>query len=102
MSRKRSKKKNAPWLDRIAEAKKRGKFTVADKREASQWPRCAVGEHAGSHAWLYDLWGPVDETLRHLGIEFEEVVASDAIDSAETTLFEINDRVMELKRERKG
>lgn len=88
------------WLERLEAAKKRGKFTLEDRVDASLWKCCAVGEHEhlkeGS-GWLReDL---VLDPVARYGLHFSWAVLADDIADAEDLYWKIQDRALTIKRE---
>jgi hypothetical protein len=94
------------WRERVIKARRReGEFSLAAHRLVRSWQTCAVGEQAEQHprvVLMDGIWRPQDDALMTLGLDFFRAVdAEDAIE-AERLLDQIEDRVLELKREQKG
>ena len=97
-----------PWRERIAEARARGEFTTEDMTLATRsWCTCAVGEQLalyGEEVVMFLEGGPADPTLWRLGASrtpgFGQAVERNDFDAAERLLDAIEDRALELKRER--
>ena len=102
----------ATWRERIVAARERGQFTTQDVDDArTSWQTCAVGEQHAAMPFvvLYgERWsglsgcGPVDDTLWRLGgteSGFGRAVQDHQFDAAEELLDQIEDRVLQLKRE---
>ena len=107
------------WRERIVAARERGAFTDHDVDDArGSWLTCAIGEQHAAHpdVVVYSdetpYGGPVDGVLRTLGgppwaplpappppCGFNEAVVLNAVDLAEDLLDQIEDRVLQLKRE---
>lgn len=96
------------WRERLAHARTAGAPTEDDLRRAWAWSTCAVGEqHAAAPDVVVYIPGryvyvrvPLDPTLSKLGAEFTAVVSGNRLSEAEAILDQIDDRVLELKRER--
>lgn len=97
-----------PWRERIAEARERGAFTDADRYMAAEngWGTCAVGEFRAQYPEVIKMLAiaeeetPQDYSLRRNGIDFGLAVGMQEIDVAEILLDKIEDRVLELKRQK--
>src|SRR5688572_8829656 len=95
------------WRERIVAARERGSFSWADRQDAIHWTTCAVGEQHDLHPTVVVgidhvfHGGPADGTLGVLGSLccFQGAVNRDDFDAAELYLDQIEDRVLELKRE---
>ena len=70
------------WAERIAAAKKRGRFTAGDKMKADHWATCAVGERFRTRCRT-DV---PTSTLVILGTWFNDAVYLDGIVNAEKLL----------------
>lgn len=110
------------WRERIMDARRRGKFTKYEQNLAASWSRCAVGEQREAmpfvvvvkpecplsnlqsenrHARL-TAGAPADSELNRLGFEFYDIgVCVHNFDEAERILELIEDRVLQLKREKR-
>ena len=93
------------WATRIAKAKKREKFTGADKIDATCWHTCAVGEvrKLFPDAVVVRIENtqprfrsPIDPVLSRLGTDFGSAVADDQPDVAQALLALIQDRAKAL------
>ena len=105
-----------PWIERIAAAEARGKFTRRDRERAVGWSTCAVGEAHAAHPLVVTFWhtwsewvefynargvgltGPTDRLLGKLGLQFDDAVAAHNVPEAARVYHAIQDRVLELKR----
>ena len=91
------------WIDRLSKAVKRGKFTNDDIKRAGDWSRCAVGEKHRTFPKVVVMlhnkseYGPIDETLDQLGIDFAIAVETNNIPDAITTFYSINTHVKNMK-----
>lgn len=95
------KKPAIPWGKRIADAKKRGRFTQRDIAASSTWVTCACGQQdLRIPRHTFDYWGkPKDRILAALGMDFEQSVSTHKPRLAEEILAQINVRsVMILKK----
>ena len=85
------------WRERIAAARKRGRFTKTDVNLAAEWSTCAAGEH-DCMPWnvsnLQVAIGLIDD-----GAAFAGAVARNEFDTAEQLLDSIEDLALRLKRE---
>ena len=83
------------WFERIAAARKRGKFSDMDCKDAGNWVTCACGEQDKSLMKI-DRAGkthyPDDAELRNLGGYFQDMVLGDSFDNASKVLAAIQDR----------
>jgi len=95
------------WVERIAKARARGKFTLEDSWDAHRsWYTCALGEqmaHAPGVVVIVDRpqqeRGPADDALHRLGSAFGLAVRDDRFDEAEDLREQIEARFLQLKRE---
>lgn len=99
------------WRERIVEAQARRKFTQEDKDLAADWATCAVGEQRLIHPLVVKMptnprgpWWvgrPEDDVLMDLGCAdgFYDAVRRHAYRKADRILDQIEDRVLQLKRE---
>ena len=94
------------WRERIADARERGTFTPQDYSDIGGFLTCAVGEQ---HARLPEVVvyrpsrlgfdQPEDEELDRLALDIYRAVHADKFTYAESLLDQIEDRVLQLKRE---
>jgi hypothetical protein len=91
------------WRERIARARDCGRFTDDDRRLAARWTTCAVGEQIRHYPRLIKLeqGSPADADLGQLGTGFFAAVLANDVLRAETILGQIEDRVLEIKRQSK-
>lgn len=95
------------WRERVAEARERGKFTEVDRIQAYRWASCAVGEQHRLYPLIvrYEWDEPRDGQLYTLGLGgstrkgFAFAVDENLFDLADQRLDQIEDRVLQLKRE---
>ncbi len=92
------------WRERISRARECGRFTDDDRRRAARWTTCAVGEQIRHYPKLIklDRGNPVDADLGQLGTAFFAAILANDVVKAEASLSQIEDRVLELKRQRKA
>ena len=94
------------WRERVIAAKARGTFTRDECSAACSWLTCAVGEQRASlpQVVIYvNGVAPEDDVLAHLGSDFGTgfawAVSRADFGLAERILDQIEDRVLQLKRE---
>ncbi len=91
------------WERRIAEAKRRGRFTEEDRALAAKWVTCACGEQDSriprrpdSDSPLGGPYEPKDARLRALGNEFYLAVDIDDFRTAGAVLEKIELRAFQV------
>ncbi len=85
------------WAKRIEDARARGKFNAAAKEAASEWTRCAVGEHSIREKKRLTAYFEPDgifprntsEDIGDLGCIFGNQVEEDEIEAAAETYAKI-------------
>ena len=86
----------AKWRGRVKEAKKRGRFTRAEKKMAAGWAYCAVGER--SDILGIPVAGSLNDDLITSGARFCGAVADDEFAQALTLIRKIERAPVEARR----
>jgi hypothetical protein len=96
-----------PWRERLIAAEKRGYLTMAERRDLRDFQTCLVGEQHARHPDLVryrrlptGVIVPVDRVLRVLGEEACNLTSEREPTLVALYLDRIEDRVLELKRQR--
>jgi hypothetical protein len=92
------------WRERVSRARESGEFAREDWGRAARWSTCAVAEQARRNPEAVQTKNgcPVDEELGRLGTAFFAAVVARDVARAESTLTRIEDRVLELERDREA
>jgi hypothetical protein len=87
------------WIDRLAQAVRRGRFTRRDYKAAASWGKCAVSEVPRTIT-APDFGGdPSDHELYALGVHFADAVIFDRVGVAVDTYHKIRARARQLREE---
>tara|TARA_B110000240_G_scaffold178700_1_gene208328 strand:+ start:533 stop:841 length:309 start_codon:yes stop_codon:yes gene_type:complete len=83
------------WGVSIIKAQKSG-FTEKDCINAGEWTTCACGKVDRHVEMVSDDYGPLDQELNDLGIDFAKYVGEDRVRDAAYALIAIEKRSIEL------
>lgn len=87
------------WIDRIARAKKSGRFTKEDVLLSRHWVTCACGQQEDAIPRREANGAPFDGELDELGMTFMYHVVDNNIEPAARTLASIQKRAIQVLKE---